>query len=147
MREDKAIKYFTLAKFQADLFSKDPSTKVCCLFLDPKSLQILSTGYNGMPRGIDETNELRWKKPEKYKYVVHAENNAIYNSSRAGVSLENSICVVTFFPCSICAKALIQIGISQLITIEPDFEHITYGNDFRYSLEMLNEVKIPITYV
>ena len=46
MRRDKAIKYFKLAKYQADLFSKDPSKKVGALFLAPESFQILSIGFN-----------------------------------------------------------------------------------------------------
>ena len=147
IREDKIIKYFKLCKFQADLFSKDPSTKVCCLFIDPISLRILSTGYNGMPRKINENISERWERPCKYKYVVHAEANGIYNASRSGVSLENSACFVNFFPCSTCTKGLIQIGISMLITTEPDFNHVTYCEDFKFSLEMLKEVNINIIYV
>jgi len=147
MNKDKIEKFFKLVEFKAELFSKDPSTKVCCLFIEAVSLQILSTGYNGFPRKIDETNPDRWKRPEKYKYVVHAESNGIYNACRNGVSLNNSICIVNFFPCSTCTKGLIQVGIKMLITKNPDFAHITYGEDFRYSVEMLKEANIEIIYV
>lgn len=82
MRRDKAIKYFKLANYQADLFSKDTSKKVGALFLAPESLQILSLGFNGFPRGIDETNTERWKYPNKKFHVEHAERNAIYNACR-----------------------------------------------------------------
>ena len=54
MREDKAFKFYKLALFQAELFSKDIHKKVCSLFIAPESYQMLSAGYNGMPRGIDE---------------------------------------------------------------------------------------------
>ena len=144
MNKDKIEKFFKLTEFKANLFSKDPSTKVCCLFIEENSLQILSTGYNGFPRKINENIPDRWKRPEKYKYVVHAESNGIYNACRNGVSLNNSICIVNFFPCSTCTKGLIQVGIKILITKEPDFKHITYGEDFKYSIEMLNETNVKI---
>jgi dCMP deaminase len=142
---EKIEKFFKLAKFQAELFSKDPNKKVCALFIGPETYQIISTGYNGIPRGINE-NEERWERPLKYKYVVHAEVNGIYNSSLNGVSLKNSICIVTLFPCTECAKALIQVGIKSLYTIEPDFSHIRWGIDFKHSQELLKEAKINIIF-
>jgi dCMP deaminase len=147
MKEEKIKKFFELSKFQAELFSKDKSTKVCALFINPESLHVLSMGFNGMPRNIDETIEKRWERPQKYKYVVHAEANGIYNACRSGVSLKDSICIVNFFPCSNCAKALIQVGIKEIISNYPDFKHPNYGDDFKYSLEMFNEAKIQITYL
>ena len=147
MRIDKIKKFYNLAKFKADLFSKDKSTKVCALFIDPDSLHILSTGYNGMPRNINEEDETRWERPQKYKYVVHAEANGIYNACRSGVSLDKSICLVTFFPCSDCTKGIIQVGVKELVTPEPDFKNIKYGEDFKYSIEMLKEAKVLITYI
>ena len=95
---------------------------------------------------IKETEE-RWDKPEKYNYIVHAEKNGIYNACRNGVSLKDSICIVTFFPCSECARALIQVGVKTVVSSFPDFDHIKYGESFKYSLEMFNEVGINILYV
>jgi len=146
MNIDKASKFLKLAGFQADLFSKDPSTKVCAFFIAPESLQILSTGYNGFCRGIEESNQ-RWERPEKYKYVVHAEANGIFNACRNGVSLKDSICIITLFPCSNCTKGLIQVGVKEIITKEPDFEHDRWGEDFKYSLEMIKEVGIELNYI
>ena len=135
-----------MAKFQAELFSKDPNKKVCAFFINPETLQIISTGYNGIPRGVLE-NEERWRRPNKYKYVVHAEANGIYNSCLNGVSLKNSICIVTMFPCTECTKALIQVGVTSIYTIKPDFEHIRWGNDFKNSIELLQESKISLHYI
>lgn len=146
MNIEKSSKFLKLAEFQANLFSKDPSTKVCALFIAPESLQILSTGYNGFCRGIEESNQ-RWERPEKYKYVVHAESNGIFNACRNGVSLKDSICIVTLFPCSNCTKGLIQVGVKSIITKEPDFEHERWGDDFKYSLEMIKEVGIELNYI
>lgn len=147
MRRDKAIKYYQLARFQADLFSKDPNTKVGCLFLAPESLQVLSMGFNGFPRGIDETVAIRWQRPTKYAYIVHAEENGICNACRRGTPLEGAIAVVTKYPCSACAKSLIQVGISTLITAAPDLQHPKWGEEARFSVEMFAEAGIKLIYV
>ena len=137
--KEKAIKYFKLAKYQAELFSKDPSTKVAAIIIAHDSFQILSTGFNGICRNILETEE-RWTRPTKYKWVVHAEINSIANAARSGVKLENSICVVTLFPCVECCKALIQAGINTIISESPDYENNKW--DFSLSKEMMMEARL-----
>jgi dCMP deaminase len=147
MRQDKAAKYMQLARYQANLFSKDPSTKVGALFLAPNSLQVLTAGYNGFPRGVDETKAERWQRPQKLMYVSHAEANGIANACRHGTPLENSIAVVTMFPCATCAKLMIQAGISRIVTHAPDMTCPKWGEEFQYSLEMLEESGVVIQYV
>lgn len=147
MRLDKAHKYFKLAEYQAELFSKDPVTKVGALFLAPESYQILTLGYNGFPRKINETDSKRWERPQKYMYVSHAEANCVANACRHGTPLENSIAIVTLFPCTNCAKLMIQAGISTLVTKEPDMNHPRWGQEFQYSKEMLDEANVKIMYV
>lgn len=144
MRRDKAIAYFNLAKYQADTFSKDPSTKVGCIVLAPDSLQILTMGYNGMPRGIDETRPERWERPTKYQYVEHAERNALYNACRHGTPLQGSIAVVTLFPCVDCCRGLIQSGIQTVVSVTPDESHERWGRDFTRSLDMLREANVNL---
>ena len=148
MRADKALKYFLLTKYQAEIFSKDPSTKVGALILAPDSYEILSLGYNGMPRKIDETKPERWQRPIKYMFVEHAERNAIYNATRKGVSLDGAIALVTMFPCADCARGLIQVGISMLVCTKPTKELIDrWGAHFDVSTEMLQEAEVSILYV
>lgn len=143
---DKAKKYYQLAQYQASLFSKDPNTQVAAILLAHDSFQILSTGFNGICRKLSETKE-RWSRPLKYKWVAHAELNAIANAARSGVKIESSICVVTMFPCVDCCKALIQSGIDTIITESPDLENPRWGQDFIISLEMLEEAQVKIIYV
>lgn len=77
-----------------------------------KHNQILSTGYNGFPRGIADTSERLNDRETKYKYVVHSELNLIFNACLNGVSLDDSILFVYGLPvCSECSKAIIQVGI------------------------------------
>lgn len=147
IRRDKALKYFQLAEYQANLFSKDPSTKVGALFLAPNSLQVLCQGFNGFPRNIDETNAKRWERPQKLMYISHAEANCVANACRHGTPLEKSIAVVTMFPCTNCAKLMIQSGISALVTKKPDLNCARWGVEFAYSLEMLMEAGVFIMYV
>jgi dCMP deaminase len=146
MELEKAKKYYQLAKYQAALFSKDPSKKVAAILIAPDTHQILSTGYNGICRKLKETED-RWTRPKKLEYVVHAEQNAVCNAARSGIKIENSICVVTMFPCVDCCKALIQSGIDTIVCEKPDLNHERWGESFKISLELLDEANIDIMYV
>ena len=147
MRYDKAEKFYQLAKFQAQLFSKDPHRKVGALFIDPNSYVIRAQGYNGFCRGVDETRASRWERPQKYKFVCHAEANGIYNACRDGVRLDGSTIVVTLFPCLECAKGLIQAGVHSVVAPKPDLEDLRWGQQFRDALDMFEEVGMKIVYV
>lgn len=140
MTPEKAKKYLKLAKYQANLFSKDPATKVAAIILSQDTHVILSTGYNGIPRKMNDTLPERWERPVKYTYCVHAECNAICNAARSGMSVDDAIAVVTLFPCSDCAKMLIQAGISTVIAPSPDFDMPKWGEQFIISSKMFKEV-------
>lgn len=98
--------------------SKDPSTKAGCVIVGPNN-EIRSTGFNGFPRRIDETDPKRWERPTKYQFAEHAERNAIYNAARHGAALDGCIAYITGDPCADCARGLIQAGI-QVIVIPKD---------------------------
>lgn len=111
--------YFILQAMMASFKSKDPATKVGCVFVDQDNHQI-SMGYNGFVAGIDEA-KLPWGKDksqslehQKYGYVVHSEANAIIHAPR---SLESSRCYVTLFPCNECAKLLASKKVKEIIFI------------------------------
>ena len=102
--------------------SKDPSTQVgACIVNNEK--RIIGIGYNGFPRGCED-KIFPWEREgsyldTKYPYVVHAEANAILNSTR---SLEGSTLYVTLFPCNECAKLLVQSGIKEVVYLQ-DLHH------------------------
>jgi len=146
LTDNKKIQYYKLAQYIGDNFSKDPNTKVGGLLLYPDTLQIISTGYNGFPRGINENPE-RWERPHKYNYIVHAEMNMIYNSAKNGSCTNGSIAVITLFPCKNCALALIQSGISTILTSKPDFNNERWGESFTISHNILTEANINIIYI
>ncbi len=104
--------------------SKDPNTQVGACIVTPDH-KIVGVGYNGMPWGCDD-KEFPWNKREgelydtKYAYVVHAELNAILNSTQ---NLKGCRIYVSLFPCNECVKAIIQSGISKIIYEDDKYNH------------------------
>lgn len=110
MTESWNRKYVNLAK-EVSTWSKDPSRHIGAVAVSQKG-QVLATGYNGFPRGMFDTTERYSDRALKYKYIVHAEMNCIYNATYNGVSLDgSSLFVWGLPPCSECAKGIIQVGI------------------------------------
>lgn len=100
--------------------SKDPSTQVGACIVSPENI-IISTGYNGMPKGCSD-DEFPWGREgaeTKYPYVVHAELNAILNAN--GRDLRNSRVYVALFPCNECAKAIIQSGVKEVVYLSDKY--------------------------
>ena len=108
-------KYIRLAR-EISTWSKDPSTCIGAVAVGEKG-QLLAQGYNGFPRGIEDSQERLNNRKEKYKYVVHAEMNCIYNATYNGVSLNGSTIYIYGLPvCSECAKGLIQVGVKRVVS-------------------------------
>ena len=87
----KAAKFLKVARELASTMSKDKDKQVGCLILDPNTLFIRATGYNGFPLNIHDSDK-RWERENKYTYVQHAEISAICSTARHGTHLNNSIC-------------------------------------------------------
>lgn len=99
--------------------SKDPSTKVGAVVLSDDGT-ILSVGFNGFPRGVDDNYQRYIDRPTKLSFIAHAESNAIAQAARNGVRLMGSTIVLTaLYPCSTCAKQIIQAGIKKVISPRP----------------------------
>ena len=112
-------RYLALA-WHFGTWSKDPSRQIGAVAIGPKG-EIIAQGYNGFPRGIEDTDERYEVREEKYKYVVHAEMNCIYNAASNGVSLKDSTVYVHGLPaCSECAKGLIQVGVKRVMAFSKD---------------------------
>jgi len=112
--------YFMGVALLAAKRSKDPSTQVGACIVDDCNV-ILSTGYNGFPKGCSD-DAFPWNRDgddNKYPFVVHAELNAILNAN--GKSLKNARLYVALFPCNECAKAIIQSGIKEVIFLSDKY--------------------------
>ena len=134
--------YFMGIAVLSSLRSKDPNTKVGACIVD-KEHKVVSIGYNGMPRGVDES-KVSWNRGEgldsKYLYVCHAEFNAILNT-RNGAALEGCTLYVTLFPCNECAKAIIQTGIKEVVFFDNKYKDTT---GVQASLKMLELAGVKI---
>lgn len=93
-------------------WSKDKSSKVGAIAVDPTSRAILETGYNGIPRGVYDLEE-RMERPEKYLWTSHAEENLVAHAARS--VLAGSTVYVTHVCCNACARMLINAGVSRVI--------------------------------
>ena len=133
--------YFMGIAMLAAKRSKDPSTQVGACIVSPENI-IISTGYNGMPKGCSD-DEFPWGRDgedAKYPYVVHAELNAILNAN--GRSLQGSRLYVALFPCNECAKAIIQSGIREVVYLSDKYSG---SAENVASKRMLNAAGVKIT--
>ena len=94
--------------------SKDENTQVGAVIVGPGK-EIVSTGYNSFPRGVEDDHKERQERPEKYFWFEHAERNAIYNAARTGVAWKGAVLYVPAMPCMDCARGIVQVGIKQVI--------------------------------
>ena len=112
--------YFMGVAMLAAQRSKDPNTQVGACIVSEDNI-IISTGYNGMPKGCSD-DTFPWDREgaeTKYPYVVHAELNAILNAN--GRDLRNSKIYVALFPCNECAKAIIQAGVKEIFYLSDKY--------------------------
>jgi dCMP deaminase len=108
-------KYFMGVSLLSAMRSKDPNTQVGACIVNQRK-RIVGIGYNGLPYGCDD-DEFPWNNTgefldAKYPYVVHAEANAILNST---TDLSNCTIYTSLFPCNECVKLIIQSGIKEIV--------------------------------
>lgn len=117
-----ARRWIALADLVAS-WSPDQGTKCGAVIVDDDDKTVLATGYNGMPRGVETDYDSRWVRPEKYKWVEHAERNAIYNAARSGGRTKGCTMYLNYAPecCADCVRAIIQSGIERLVGPNRDF--------------------------
>lgn len=138
----KYIRGLRLAKEVAS-WSKDPSTRIGCIITD-KLHRPISWGYNGFPRNIEDSEERLNNREIKYKYVIHAEANAIINSYTIERLRDSIMYVYPCQPCCECSKLISQVGISQVITIENKDMDQRWHESFHYSSMILKESNIEL---
>jgi len=119
--------------------SHDIHTQHGCIITD-RSNRILGVGYNGFPRGMDDT-VLPTTRPEKYPWMIHAERNALSNCV---VRPDNGIAYVTGQSCNDCIMALWQEGISKVVMSDQHGTHL-FDDDARKRFDLFVQMsKIEI---
>ena len=121
--------FFMRAAVAASLRSKDPNTQVGACIADSNH-RILSVGYNGTPRGLNDDEfpwDVSYEDPirDKHNYVIHAEANAILNYRGSLKDLDGAVVYVTLFPCHECAKTLVQAGIGEVVYLDDKYNGTT----------------------
>lgn len=129
MRPSKNQNYMDIAETIAER-SHDAETKVGAVLINNVSGAIVATGYNGFVRGADDAS-LPCTRPDKYEYILHAEQNLIANSARHGISMANCSLVCTLSPCKHCMRMLLNCGITKVIAkdLYRDFNEILQMKD------------------
>ncbi len=121
--------------------SKDPSTKVGAVIFDPKR-RLVSAGYNGFARGVQDTEARLNDRGTKYKLVLHAEKNAIMFAT---ASTEGCTMVVTHPCCAQCAALAIQAGIAHVMWPKPAGEFLSrWADDYAFSLVQFGEAGVHV---
>jgi dCMP deaminase len=140
--------YFLLIAENVKLKSKDRSTQIGAVIVG-RDNEILSTGYNSFPRGLDDTLEERQERPEKYFYMIHAEANSIVNAARTGISIKDSKIYLTCgIPCADCAKLIINSGIVEVYckNTQEDVKGSHWIESKKKTIEMFKECNIQLNF-
>jgi len=109
-----------------------------------KDNQILATGYNGSPSGTTHCTDIGKCNRESqtqgcgldYCRSTHAEMNAIVSCAKRGISCDGATIYVNTFPCSECAKLIINAGIKEIVFVEDYYAPL--------SKELLKETNVII---
>lgn len=137
--------FLSLALKHAEM-SKDPSTKVGAVIVGPDR-EIVSVGFNGFPRGIEDSPERLNNRETKLKLMVHAEINACMACARIGTSSKHCTIYVAGDtwrgpPCTRCTVEIIQAGITEVVAL-PFAEALPrWRGDLITSLALLKEAGI-----
>ena len=137
-------RFLDLARYIAG-WSKDPSTKTGAVIVDQDN-RIVSVGYNGFPRGVDDSENRYNNRELKYKMIVHCERNALLFAGRSCKGC--TLYTWPFMSCSVCAAMVIQSGISRCIAPSmPDHLKERWGEDMSLAAQMFLEAGVKLELV
>lgn len=140
-------RFMRLAR-EISTWSKDPSSKIGAVIVNDDR-RILATGYNGFPRGIEDTTERLNDREQKYPRIVHGEMNALMNALYSGVSVKDATIYVWGLPvCSECTKSVIQAGIKRVVIMHIDNAPEKWQDQWiDMSFPMYYEAGVSVTYM
>jgi dCMP deaminase len=147
VRQGKLENYMEQASVAAKR-SPDAETQVGSVLVKNVSGAVVATGFNGFVRGAPD-HVLPATRPEKYEFMMHSEENIIYNCCKEGISTNNCTLVCTLTPCVRCTRALWQCGITNIIAKQKyrGFDEILVLRDIKVIEETTAEGFIKLTYM
>lgn len=127
--------------------SHDTETKVGAVLVKNDSGAQIASGYNGFVRGAPD-DELPTTRPDKYEYILHAEENIITNCGYHGISMANCTLVCTLSPCKRCMRLMWNAGITRVIAkqLYHDFDDIMKMKDLGVDQKITPEGFWELTY-
>lgn len=139
-------RFLELAKHISQ-WSKDPSTKVGAVLVHPETKIVVGLGYNGFARGVDDSRERLDNRDLKYKYVVHAEVNAILMAGEKAKGATLYVWPAFTIPniCNECAKVAVQAGVKEVLGWTPEYNEELlkrWGESIKIAKSMLDEAGI-----
>ena len=150
---DRWHNHFLYLAVEHARMSKDPNTVVGAVIVGPDR-EVVSTGFNGFPRGINDTPERLNDRDEKLRLVIHAELNAIINAARVGVSVkgctlylaatDNSGMVWGGPPCTRCTVHVIQAGIKTIVSRPIKAVPSRWHDDLAEARKLLEEAGVAL---
>lgn len=137
MRPSKESYWMGIAESVA-VRSHDSETKVGAILIKNDTGMIVASGHNGFVRGAPD-KLLPTTRPEKYQYMVHAEENLIAHCARNGISIDNCTLIITLSPCQKCLRLMWQAGITQVICRDIYRDHTITLADLRIEEEITED--------
>lgn len=128
--------YLTIAYVVAQR-SFDPSSKCGCALVS-KDNRILSTGYNGPIKGSIDS-KIPLTRPEKYKHMIHAEENSLLAYSGSYQDIQGATAYITARPCSTCLRMLCNKGITRIVYSTANVTKLVDQEDMDAQYIMINE--------
>lgn len=127
-------------------WSKDRSRQVGCVIVAEDN-SVRAIGFNGFPRGLNDEHEERHSRPTKYLWTEHAERNAIYVAAKNGIPLNGCRMYLPWFPCVDCARAIVQAGLVEVVSRQPNFSDARWGEEFKVAVELLREAGLSVRFM
>jgi dCMP deaminase len=143
--EAKWVARFTNLAEEISTWSKDVSSQVGAVIVRPDRT-IASIGFNGFPRGVEDSPERIANRETKLLYTIHAEMNAILSAKEP--LKDYSLFVWPFQPCAHCAASIIQAGIKDVYC--PFNAHLDsyerWKDSFQAALQMFDEAGVRVIF-
>ncbi|CAB4125206.1 Cytidine and deoxycytidylate deaminase domain containing protein [uncultured Caudovirales phage] len=141
IKESKLESYYQRA-LTISSNSPDEQTKVGALLISNDSGAVIAEGFNGFVRGAPDSL-LPKIRPEKYEYMIHAEENLLCNTARHGIKTDNCAIFCTLSPCKKCLRTLWQAGI-KIVYFKDTYADLDYSKemgDLSFDIETVGNFK------
>jgi dCMP deaminase len=143
-RQDKWDRRFLSLAKEVASWSKDPSTKTGAVIV-AIDLSIVSVGFNGFARGVEDLPNRYENRELKYKLIVHCERNSIIFGDRDRMR-GATLYTWPFMSCSVCAGMVIQAGIARCVApVIPEHLRERWAEDMELSRMQFKEAGVHLT--